>query len=215
MESNNNNIFSADLSSSSPDLSSSSTSETSPIFWIFLVIILGYLGFNIFTYLSVGLDGVSEILKPLFELFGGTSKQIINVSAEGAKEINTRASGTLNKSLADVQQSELKLPGNVQISGELSQSQRGNQVSFQSPQQQNLNFAMNSPSFTGPTELDFSADFSGSLIQGGGAKGSSGWCLVGQENGYRSCASVDQSDTCMSGQIFPTKDVCINPSLRV
>lgn len=41
-----------------------------------------------------------------------------------------------------------------------------------------------------------------------------GYCYVGKDRGYRSCVRVDQEDTCMSGDIFPTMDVCINPKLR-
>lgn len=42
----------------------------------------------------------------------------------------------------------------------------------------------------------------------------SGWCYIGEERGYRSCIEVGNNDTCMSGDIFPSKDICINPSLR-
>lgn len=42
----------------------------------------------------------------------------------------------------------------------------------------------------------------------------SGYCFIGEEKGYRSCLYVGKRDTCMSGDIFPTMDVCINPNLR-
>tara|TARA_Y100001970_G_C13564826_1_gene523310 strand:+ start:28 stop:456 length:429 start_codon:yes stop_codon:yes gene_type:complete len=41
-----------------------------------------------------------------------------------------------------------------------------------------------------------------------------GWCSVGEDRGFRSCIEVNESDKCMSGDIFPTKDICINPTLR-
>ena len=41
-----------------------------------------------------------------------------------------------------------------------------------------------------------------------------GFCYIGTDRGYRSCIAVSQSDKCMSGQIFPTKKICINPTLR-
>jgi hypothetical protein len=47
----------------------------------------------------------------------------------------------------------------------------------------------------------------------GGTK--SGYCYIGEDKGYRSCAYVGVNDTCMSGEIFPTNDICVNPSLRV
>ena len=41
-----------------------------------------------------------------------------------------------------------------------------------------------------------------------------GFCYVGEDRGFRSCIKVGKADKCMSGDIFPTQDVCINPSLR-
>ena len=48
------------------------------------------------------------------------------------------------------------------------------------------------------------------------SKGSnkSGWCYVGEDNGFRSCMHVTESEKCMSGDIFPSKKICVNPTLR-
>ena len=42
----------------------------------------------------------------------------------------------------------------------------------------------------------------------------SGYCYIGEDRGFRSCISVKDSDVCMSGQIFPSNEICVNPSLR-
>lgn len=42
-----------------------------------------------------------------------------------------------------------------------------------------------------------------------------GYCYIGRDRGARTCAYVGKNDTCMSGKIYPTMDVCINPALRV
>lgn len=39
------------------------------------------------------------------------------------------------------------------------------------------------------------------------------WCLVGDVNNRRTCASIDESTKCMSGEIFPNMDTCKNPNL--
>ena len=41
-----------------------------------------------------------------------------------------------------------------------------------------------------------------------------GWCLIGSYKGIRSCSKVQDADLCMSGDIFPNQDVCVNPSIR-
>ena len=42
----------------------------------------------------------------------------------------------------------------------------------------------------------------------------SGWCYIGNYSGYRSCSRVGKATECMSGDIFPSQDVCVNPNLR-
>ncbi len=45
-------------------------------------------------------------------------------------------------------------------------------------------------------------------------KSKAGYCYVGEDRGYRSCVKVSEKDICMSGDIFPTHDICVNPNLR-
>ena len=42
----------------------------------------------------------------------------------------------------------------------------------------------------------------------------SGFCYIGEDRGFRSCINVKEGDVCMSGDIFPTEAICINPRLR-
>ena len=42
-----------------------------------------------------------------------------------------------------------------------------------------------------------------------------GYCYIGTDRGIRSCIDVNPGDKCMSGQIFPRRDICVNPNLRL
>ena len=42
-----------------------------------------------------------------------------------------------------------------------------------------------------------------------------GFCYIGTDRGIRSCINVKPGDKCMSGHIFPRRDVCVNPTLRL
>ena len=44
--------------------------------------------------------------------------------------------------------------------------------------------------------------------------GKAGWCYIGEDRGFRTCAQVGVNDKCMSGEIFPSQEICINPNLR-
>jgi len=40
------------------------------------------------------------------------------------------------------------------------------------------------------------------------------YCYIGTDRTYRSCVEMNAGDTCVSGKVFPTKDICVNPELR-
>ena len=42
-----------------------------------------------------------------------------------------------------------------------------------------------------------------------------GYCYIGSDRGVRTCIDVSVGDTCMSGKLFPRRDICVNPSLRL
>lgn len=44
--------------------------------------------------------------------------------------------------------------------------------------------------------------------------GKRGFCYIGEERGLRTCIGVGINDTCMSGEIFPSMNKCINPNIR-
>lgn len=44
--------------------------------------------------------------------------------------------------------------------------------------------------------------------------GVEGYCFIGSDNGIRTCAPINKTDKCMSGDIFPTLAICMDPKLR-
>jgi hypothetical protein len=54
-------------------------------------------------------------------------------------------------------------------------------------------------------------DESSSSVQ---STGKAGWCYIGMDRNTRTCSQVGVNDLCMSGDIFPSQDICMNPSLR-
>ena len=56
-------------------------------------------------------------------------------------------------------------------------------------------------------------DSSEASIQNAISNKKQNWCLVGEYNNRRYCASVNEADKCISGQIFPSHESCLNPNL--
>lgn len=41
-----------------------------------------------------------------------------------------------------------------------------------------------------------------------------GYCYIGYEKGMRSCTEIYEGDACMSGEMFPSLEICMFPNLR-
>jgi len=54
-------------------------------------------------------------------------------------------------------------------------------------------------------------DNDGSAIQN--RKQKTQWCLVGEYQNKRGCVEVGDQDKCLSGQVFPSQQICLNPTL--
>ena len=175
--------------------------------WLLIIIILAFLGFNIFVYLAKGTQGISDFLAPITQKIFGTgvavTGQTVDVAAEGAKAVVSGTATTLNTGLSTVQD----ITPNSAASSIKSQSLQSQQTTR--PSDSGLNKALNSSQ---EQNMDYQAVEASSSVHSGG--GQSGWCFVGEDRGFRSCALVNEDDKCMSGDIFPSQELCINPNLR-
>lgn len=161
-------------------------------------VVLALLGFNIFVYLSKGSEGMLNIIRPITKkivyLFGSITGTIIHETAEGTN------ANVLDKGLDSIQtitkktlQSDVIQPPDILKSS-------------------TFNKALNTASQQNAHNKDYNADDSDSQIQNKASK--SGWCFIGEDRNVRSCADVGANDMCMSGDIFPSREICVNPSLR-
>ena len=58
-------------------------------------------------------------------------------------------------------------------------------------------------------------DESSGVIQKPITSDKSNWCLVGEYEGKRGCVEVNEASKCLSGQTFPTLQMCMHPTKAV
>ena len=184
--------------------------------WLLVILILTFLGFNIFLYLAKGTEQLNNILGPVVNFissfFGKVTGQVIDVSAEGGKAVVDTGASAINTGLTAIQ--------NVTPNSNITPNKPNTSVpSVPVTQNQpdvmsnnSLNKALNSSQNKQQSNNDYEADEASSSIQSGPPK--SGWCYIGEDRGFRTCAQVGVNDKCMSGDIFPSQEICINPNLR-
>jgi len=178
--------------------------------WIIIILIFAFLGFNIFVYLAKGTQEITGIFAPLIEKIFGTTANIagktINVSAEGAKAVVGGTAGAIETSLTAIQHATSPNLAPTTIKGQPINQQQPDIM-----QQSTLNRALNTAQQQ-QQQYDYQANEASSSLHG--TTEQAGWCYIGEDRGYRTCAQVGVNDTCMSGDIFPSQEICMNPSLR-
>jgi hypothetical protein len=161
---------------------------------VLILVVLALLGLNIFTYLAKGTDLLSMFLGDTTARVPGALGDTLKMSARGT---------TLG---LDVTGSAIQDAGNI----------IGEELNIHNRLGESRNRAFKDAVDRRQTDsLDryrsYEPDKEDNGIQ---RPHKPGWCYIGTDRGYRSCIKVRDSDKCMSGEIFPTKDVCINPALR-
>lgn len=168
--------------------------------WLIIVLVLALLGFNIFYYIAQGTENIHQVFAPVlayfFNVATGTTKQAVNTAAVGITGTTNAVASTIDNSLGSPFQTQ-----NVLQNANNSLASTLNTAGQTSVADNNT--------FTQNMQEDIQAVQATSSLQQ-----KEGWCYIGEEQGYRSCASVGVNDRCMSGDIFPTRDICINPNLR-
>jgi hypothetical protein len=166
--------------------------------WVLIIILLTFLGVNVFLYLAQGSEFIASLLNPLLGTSLGVAGETVDVAAEGGKSAVDIVSSVAKIGLLETQ-SVAKKAKNV---NELSSAK----LDFGLPDvpdnntlNRNINTKRKKERNVGSYE---------------GTDTSGQWCYVGEYNGIRNCRQLEKGDVCMSGNIFPNRDICINPTLR-
>jgi hypothetical protein len=190
------------MESSSPVLASPPVSsppgdwsKNAVIIVLVVILLLSLLGVNILTLFGNMVEIVTDIFRP------AVSAALANLGY---------ASGTLLDRSSDVVADASKtgidiLHGTVDSVGDLLIKASGQGSGGA------LDKHINQPPMLAPSSPLPNATTS--PIQSGGGSAKSHWCLVGEYNGTRGCVSVGDQDKCLSGQVFPSQQQCLNPTL--
>jgi hypothetical protein len=202
---------------------------------LLIVLLLALVGFNVFTYLD-------DITAWFGDTFGApfravarwlgyaaadTVKTTVDVTAQGAKSAVDIAAGAATSGIdvlqqtigstgttahanADKHNNNLKGTGTnakgVERPSETASLETAASDTSAETASASLDTALSHAKKKAPQPDDAT-----SRIQ---RTGKSGYCYIGEDRGFRSCIKVGEQDTCMSGDIFPTHAICINPRLR-
>jgi len=207
-------------------------------FWIFIILLLAFFGFNIFKYLAQGTDIVTTLLSPIAYVIamvsGDTAKTTLQHTSQGAQTIATESSNFLQillKFITDIFNNSINFIATTSTSG-INYLQSTIKQDKITSTKENENENQDEDENEGE-EGDLKnerkienrvQDVSNSIknlivkkedkVPEPSSSEQHGYCYVGKENNIRHCAKVSSKSKCMSGDIFPTMDLCINPKIR-
>jgi hypothetical protein len=199
--------------------------------WVIIILILALLGINIFAYLAKGTQVTTDIFEqyfaPFLALFGynvlETTKQTITNTATGSKAGVDLVANTATGAINTIEQPGYSPTSGTSVGVPTTNPVQGKSANSSLPVQNNIqNAGANIDQWQkGSLEKALSnasqevsqvkPDDSLSSLQ---TSGKSGWCYIGEDQGIRACAEVGVNDMCMSGDIFPSQEICMNPKLR-
>jgi len=168
---------------------------------LLIVFIIVFLGYNLYLYYYEKTDILGKYFGiNLFNTGKSSENTVANVDDVGLAQSEEEKADVGLGQVAKVKNDEGKVSNEQPAEGDKLERKT------ESPIQQ----AIDKPSLT--AEDTVKADISTeSKIQ---APKKGGYCYIGTDRTYRTCVKMDGTAKCMSGKIFPTKDICINPNLR-
>ena len=183
-----------------------------------IIVLIAFLGLNIFTFLSYGTDLITQSIKiglgPVIQGLMNTIQNAAMGASKATQKLGTVALSKVNnktdddsnftkkKSKNDKKQDEEIYDENKDIIPKKAKTDNIEIGLIEKETKQNIE---NNGSYV--VESD---DYSRNIQQ---AK-KSGYCYIGSDRGYRTCTKINEGEICMSGDIFPTMDQCVNPRLR-
>lgn len=151
-----------------------------------IIVLLSLIGFNIFNYLARTTDIISTLSARILGKSASVATKTIDIAEEGAKT-SIDIVGGATKSAVKVTSGVI---GSTLKDIEHTIDHRNTDRVHPEPQSDDTDSSVQAPRKTG-------------------------YCYIGAEKGFRSCMYVGENDHCMSNQVYPTMEVCINPNLRV
>ena len=233
--------------------SSSSSLFKKVLFWIAIILLLAFLGFNIFAYLAYGTDIFTSLMAPftytIAYFTGETAKTTLTHTSQGTQAIVNESSNflqiflkfmtdlfnntlvlvtTSSTSAIDYLQSNMKnLQSNIEkdktTNVKPEKQITDSSVNIQETQDENTESTLLKEERKVESRVPNVSDtIKKSILQKEQTEPEpidsdsqqNGYCYIGKINNSRYCSKVSSKNSCMSGDIFPTMAVCINPNLK-
>ena len=163
-----------------------------------VLLLLSFLGINI-------LDIFSNIIKIFVRLFGPIVNQILSLlgyTTGSVLNVSADVIGDTSKAAIDIAEGTVQNVGNLLIKASKTSIDKNTKTQLDNV------LSNSSTQHTNNVEQDIPEN----PIQNPISSSKNSWCYIGEYEKKRSCIAMNEHDKCMSGQVFPEQQICLNPT---
>ncbi len=171
-----------------------------------VIILLSFIGINIFTYLKGGVDAITYFLKK-------ATDPIIKPIAKEATPIEKTVTKKkpVPKKVKPLKIEKEQKPAPPPPAPRKKLKGKGGEVKKDDTVDKAWKLAQEEEDEDGNcSDPEPDSDILSEIQKGR----KSGWCYVGTDRGYRSCVKITEQDQCLSGKVYQTEAICRDPDLR-
>lgn len=170
-----------------------------------VLLILSFLGINL-------LDIISDIIKYIVSLFEPIVSQLLSLLGYTAGNVLNKSADIVSdtgKITLDIAEGTVQNVGNLMIKASKNNLNPNTRAKLEKTLEDDIDNNYLNTNYSMPEN-----DVTENPIQNPISSNKNGWCLVGEYNNKRGCIEVTEHDKCMSGQIFPSQQICLNANIQ-
>lgn len=187
------------------------------------LLILSFLGINLLASMGNLVEIISNLFGPFFvqilSIFGYTAGTVLDKSTDVVTDVAKTGidlAGDTLQSAADLLKDASRDNVNEKALNQMDSVSSGNIINSNDSTNNSVNNSIDKTINESKPKVNIpKPDNSVDPIQKPITSGKTNWCLVGEYQGKRGCIEVNDNSKCMSGQVFPSQKMCINPTRTI
>ncbi len=194
------------------------TWQNMAILLLLILLLFSFLGINLLTVFGNVFQQFANLVIPFIErvlnILGFTLGSFANISADVIEDVGKSSLTILNDGVHDI--TGLMMKGEApRQTGQTGQTEVPYHTHPVAPvQTDHLDKGLSQGPTVDVSNVAVPSSSSSPMQTSIAATSKSSWCLTGEYKERRGCIEIGENDRCMSGQVFPTQALCLNPNIQ-
>ena len=195
------------------------TWQNMAILLLIILLLFSFLGINLLTVFGNVFQQFANLVIPFIErvlnILGFTLGSFANISADVIEDVGKSSLTILNDGVHDITDVMMKgIPPRKNETRENEIPDHTHPIPPAPVQTDHLDKDLSKGPAVDVSNVAIPSSSSSPIQTSIAATSKSSWCLTGEYKERRGCIEIGENDRCMSGQVFPTQALCLNPNIQ-